>query len=316
MLAINGITHEVQETNLGGRIRGQSWSELDPNGSSTPSDAALSNCHGASQSSSASNINGLVYRARKKYDAKGNNINRVGYNSISRHSASRFSLIMRHLETKDWKMIDRKSIDGEDIAFVVSPHHHLVDDAWRSVRSFATSKQLKAGREKLTELERSNIVPKFKRKIAFLVVVANSKNTLKKVMAAERTRLGFVGLESDSSGLVLEGTPLCPSPQPIRFSADDPNPGPVPTNTIGESSPMLTGIKVQNLPDDATSSSSSSSRSSSSQVESGLQAELDAANSLLSRSSLLSVRRKIGAIPTDRVTRGRREPSHNADQEN
>jgi len=309
-LVSNDMAHDAQVEDFVDKTQEQSSSELDPNDSSTPSAVdAITNSNGVRQSRSTTLINGLVYRDRKKYDSNGNNVNRIDYNSISRYSASRFSLIMKHLETKDWKIVGETPTSGEDVAFVVSPHHHLVDDAWRSVRAFATSKLLKAGREKLTDVEKNNIVPKYKRKIAFLVVVANSKATLKKVMAAERTRLGFIGLEGDRGGLVLEGTPLCPSPQPIRFCEADPNPGPNPINIIGGSSPMITNpvVKVQNLTDAGDSTGS--------QRENGLHAELDTHNSLPSQSNV-SLKRKIGAMPTDRVTRGRREPSFTMDHQN
>jgi len=254
---------------------------------------------GSPRSSTKQALNGLLYRARNKVSSDGQRINRVGYNSISFYSASRFAMIMKHLEAKDWKMdTNRKTISGEDVALVVSPHHHLVDDAWRSVRAFATGRHLKAGREKLTDLEKNNLVPKYKRKVAFLVVVANSKATLKKVMAAERTRLGFVGLEDQSSGLVLGGAPLSPSPHSIRFSADDPDPGPPPTNTIGECSPRTNVRRAQN--------SSNYAGINSSQDGIRLQADINAASSQSSQ-PLESGKRKISYIagaPTDRITRG------------
>lgn len=259
---------------------------------------------GSPRSSTNPAVNGLLYRARNKVGLEGQKINRFSYNSISRHSASRFAMIMKHLEAKDWKMdTSRKFIDGEDVALVVSPHHHLVDDAWRSVRAFATERHLKAGREKLTDLEKNNVVPKYKRKVAFLVVVANSKATLKKVMAAERTRLGFVGLEDQSNGLVLGGAPLSPSPHPIRFSADDPNPGPPPTNTISECSPRTNVSRAQN--------SNRYAGMNSSQDGVRLQADISAASSQSSQ-PLESGKRKISYIagtPTDRITRGHKKKS-------
>ncbi len=264
----------------------------------------FANVDKGSPRSSTNPVNGLLYRARNKVSSDGQKINRFSYNSISRYSASRFAMIMKHLEAKDWKMdTNRKYIDGEDVALVVSPHHHLVDDAWRSVRAFATERHLKAGREKLTDLEKNNLVPKYKRKVAFLVVVANSKATLKKVMAAERTRLGFVGLEDQSDGLVLGGAPLSPSPHPIRFSADDPNPGPPPTNTISECSPLTNVSRAQN--------SNHYAGINSSQDGIRLQADINAASSQSSQ-PLESGKRKISYIagtPTDRITRGHQKKS-------
>ena len=173
-------------------------------------------------------------------------VDRDSYNAISEASVLRCHAILKNIADFDWKM----RIHGplrvevlEDVALVISPHNHLVDDAWRKLRAFITEWRLYAVREKLTDIEKANCVPKITRKAAFLVVIANSRKILKKVVAAERIRMGYRDEQilKESDGLVLEGVPLSPSPAGIRSSPNG-TIGPLPSTIVSSESPAVKKI--------------------------------------------------------------------------
>ena len=178
-------------------------------------------------------------------------IDRATYNSISESSVLRCHEILKNIAEFDWKIKIHSSIRVEileDVALVISPHNHLVDDAWRKLRSFVTDWRLFASREKLTDIEKANCVPKITRKAAYLVVVANSRKILRKVVAAERVRLGNKNaqIERDTDGLLLQGVPLTPSPAGIRSSANGID-GPAPQQRkFSVESPVVKEKKILN----------------------------------------------------------------------
>ena len=178
------------------------------------------------------------FRKRLRNTSFRGSVNREAYNSISEASVMRCHAVIQSVADFDWKMnINRISTEVlEDVALVISPHNHLVDDAWRKLRSYVTEWRLHSARIKLSDVEKANTVPKITRKAAFLVVIANSRSILKKVMAAERVRLGSVEFEADAEGLKFEGIPLTPSPRGVSSSSGGVI-GPPPIVTIAQNSP-------------------------------------------------------------------------------
>jgi len=178
------------------------------------------------------------FRKRNRIGKRKTSLNRDSYNSISDVAVVRCHTVLKSVANFDWKLNGLTHEFKEDVALVINPHNHLVDDAWRKLRSHITEWNLVSTRQKMTDIEKLNCVPPLKRKTAFLVVIANNKKILHKVMAAERLRLGFVSseVEEQADGLKLQGIPLTPSIAPA-CSSNSNEPGPMPTNTYSNASP-------------------------------------------------------------------------------
>lgn len=161
------------------------------------------------------------FRCRVRRVTQRTVFDRTKYNSISESSMWTCTLVMKHIDAYDWKFVAGTPKPTDDVVLVISPHHHLVDDAWRRVRTYCAERNLFGIRAKLTDVEKMNCLPKITRKYGFLVVVANSRAVAKRVLAAERIRLGFVSEQAkiDADGLEFDGIPLSPSSLPIRQSA-------------------------------------------------------------------------------------------------
>jgi hypothetical protein len=173
---------------------------------------------------------------------------RTIYNSMSENSMWKCSLVLRHIDACDWKLspLGKHRPPSEDVVLVINPHHHLVDEAWRRVRMHCTARKLCAVRVKLTEAEKANVIPKVARKFAFLVIVANTRDVAKRVLAAERVRLGFTGPSTDLQGLKLDGLPLSPSSIPIRSSAfQSARTSNAPEVSISEGSPAKIFVQLE-----------------------------------------------------------------------
>lgn len=256
---------------------------------------------------------GIDFRRRVRNISLNSKINRDSYNSISRASLRVYTMVMNHVDAKDWKIINGKC-SGEDVALVISPHHHLVDDAWRKIRKYVTDRKLVAGRQKLTDIEKQNVVPKIKRMKSFLVVVANNRNTLNRVMAAERLRLGYVdppSLREQANGLQFVGPALSPSTAPIRFNKEMQSYGPVPETFIGALSPANHAnlIHRSGLSQSSCSSPSTSIREPFYAPNTQSSQETIVSTSSVQNGLSKSVKRVAisSSLPTDRQTRARRE---------